>query len=96
MISKIFVDGQSFSIVAFDEHASGDRSWGLARLQKNATGFETTYTQDFATYRILLHYLPDNTLQVTTIAMYKDDAGINVNKYHFIRTDERGSSSSKK
>ncbi|MEZ4772476.1 MAG: hypothetical protein R3D00_04775 [Bacteroidia bacterium] len=95
LISKIFIDGQSLSIVTYEDSQTGDRSWGRSKLIKTANGFEAYYEQGFATYRIFLQYLPNETLLVTTVADYKDNAGPNVNRYSFIKAGEWGTTSSK-
>lgn len=95
LISKIFIDGQSLSIVTFEDCQTGDRSWGWSKLNKTVNGFEAIYEQGFATYHILLQYMSNETLQVTTVADYKDNAGSNVYRYSFVKASEWGTSSSK-
>lgn len=96
LISKIFIDGQKLSIVAYDDHQTGERSWGWAKLKRSANGFEAVYQQGFATCKIFLKYLPNDTLQVTATTAYKDGTDSNVVRYCFTKTEDWGNSSSKK
>ncbi|MDX2250023.1 MAG: hypothetical protein SF052_24785 [Bacteroidia bacterium] len=96
LISKIFIDGQKLSIVAYNDHQTGERSWGWAKLKRSANGFEAVYQQGFSTCKIFLKYLPKDILQVTATTAYKDDTDPNVRHYYFTRTGDWGNSSSKK